>query len=364
MEDDDLKRAFRENVDREVERSLRYIADVRDKLAGWGFSPTLDKYVWDVICASGYRVSPEGEKGSWTAKFTPQDDGKFDRSAAREAVAELHRELEFGLWSLHEGENHEVLGLATRLSSAAAKSLETHGDLRDAVNELSNYVVRGWNHPNEDKKGDLYRVLHAHIAAREEYENDVRRNSARATSDADWLDERLRDFQSVALLYVRTPNAHTPWLTNEISASLLQTHLFALSIRTDRTIPATRIGATMVKPWNVIVPLTISALLFLVSVAFVIVCYVLVNPTLGYGAAGLCALFYFRRLRQSKKLKKERARFASIRQKTLGLYTEVKNGAYNLDETIRRFREINAAFDDFQLPTIFVSVIAVPGGER
>ena len=153
-------------------------------------------------------------------------------------------------------------------------------------------------------------------------------------------------------------NAHTRWLTNEISASLLKPCMFALSRLAKERFPPSRIGAGWRKPWCTVVPLCISALLFLLSLTLVIGCYLLLAPTAGYGAAGICGLVYAQRYVGAREFRKERARLTRLWGKVSDLHNELNDGIYNAGEVIRRFREIEA--DDVRLPSIFVSVIALP----
>lgn len=390
MEDaEDKALKFGKRVDNEVSETEEYVSELRDKLTGWGFSPTLDKYVWDLISNSGYWVSPGGEEGAWTVEVRPKDDGKFDLVRAQEVLHSLDRELKFGHWEwswsgsqLREDDHKVLKTLAMQLCSAATSSLEKHGDFRDAVKEMGDYALRGWSHPNASKRDDLRRMLDAYVRAREEYKDDVacylagkapdpdrwgrepggtddflERYVAERHQHMDWVDERVKQFKQVAAMYVDTSNAHTQWFTSEISASLLEPYMFVLGRSDNQLFPLSRIGAGRKEPWCIVIPLWISVLLFLLSVALVIGCYLLFTPMAAYGAAGLCGLVYARRYVQARQFRKERVRQTRLWHKVSDLHNEVENGKYNAGEVIRRFREIEA--DDLRLPSIFVSVIAL-----
>ncbi len=134
--------------------------------------------------------------------------------------------------------------------------------------------------------------------------------------------------------------------------------MFALGRLAKERFAPNRIGARWKKPWCSVVPLCISALLLLLSLALVIGCYLLFTPMAAYGVAGIFGLLYAHRYLQAREFRKERARLTSLWGKVSDLHNELKSGIYNAGEAIRRFREIEA--DDVRLPSIFVSVIALP----
>jgi hypothetical protein len=202
-------------------------------------------------------------------------------------------------------------------------------------------------------------VLYSYVRAREDYNDGVNQHVATTTAyDAVWFDERIAQFQRVAAKYVKTPNAHTGWLTSEISAWLLRPCADLLGHGATRVFPANRIGARRKAPWSTLVPIGISVLLFLLACALIAGCYLFVSPTVAYVVAGLCGLLYIRRYIQWREFNKERARITRLWHKVSHLHNEVKSGAYNPGEIIRVFR--NIVDDDALLPSVFVSVIALP----
>jgi hypothetical protein len=360
---EDKKREKR--VENEVRKAAQSVWELREKFEGWGFSPTLDPYVQDLIDESGYLVSTfHNPDGTWTAGTTPKSDGNFDSARAKKALRELESRLSVWHFRLVHGElpeeDRKVLGtLAAGLSSAAKASLEKHGDLRDAVEEMGDFHLRNRSHPNAGKRDDLYRILHLFVSTRERHEDDVETFLAGKHSQGllDLVAERDKEFQNLAAAYLRSPNAHTRWLSNEICASLLKPYMFALGLIAKQKFPPSRVGAEWKKPWCIVVPLCISALLFFLSVTLVIGCYLFVAPPAAYGAAAICGLLFARRYVQAREFRAERARNARLWGKVCDLHNEVKSGIYNAGEVNRRFREIEA--DDIRLPSIFVSVIAL-----
>jgi hypothetical protein len=350
---------FAKRVRNEVLGVARYIG-LREKFESWGFSPNLDEPVLHLIDESGYQVIPRQEKdGAWTVEVKPKNDGKLDPTRVQEALHRLEYVLDFPEhWELREDDRKVGETLATQLCSAAKTSLEKHGDLRDAVKEMGDYELRDWSHPNASKRNDLRRMLYLYVSAREQYKDDVDSHLGGTVYDESWFDDRIRQFQNVAAEYVKTPNAHTQWLTNEVSAWLLRPYMNMLGMGANRSFPLSRIGAGWKKPWCIVVPLCISALLFLLSVTLVIGCYLFFAPTAAYAAAGICGLLYARRYVQAREFRKGRERVARLWHKVSALHGEVESGKYNAGEVVRRFREFEA--DDLLLPSIFVSVIALP----
>jgi hypothetical protein len=362
-------------IENEVRKAAHFVEELREKFEGWGFSPTLDLYVQDLIDESGYSVGHIRNKdGTWTDLTSRKSDGKFDPAHAQSALNDLKTVLwgwDLGLvhGQLRE-EDRKVLGtLAAGLYSAAKTSLEKHGDLRDAVKEMSDYRLRERSHPNVGKRDLLHYVLHLYVSAREQYEADEGLYLAGEDpyggvvgwQNWEWgrrFDHNQAELQNVAAAYVRLPDVQTRWLTNEISASLLKPYMFGLGLLAKQRFPPNRIGAGWKKPWCIVVPLCVSALLFLLSLSLVIGCYLLLAPMAAYGAAGICGLLYARRYVQAREFGKERARYARLWGEVSDLHKEVKSGIYNAGEAVRRFREIEA--DDVRLPSIFVSVIALP----
>ena len=356
---------FRKRVHQEAIEAEQH-GELQNKFESWGFSPTVDKYVQDLIEESGYWVTAKrGEDGVWSIETRPKNDGKFDLASARKALDEIDARRRDGVWGLY-CENKDLLALADKVCSVARTSLEKHGNLRDAVNAMGDYELRDRSHPNASKRDDLRRVLHHYVSAREEYKDEVDQRLAVTVDDAIWFDERIKQFQNVAAEYVDTPNAHTKWLTSQISAWLLRPRTEILrqgatqSFLTERPGFVTDFirGIGWKKPWRSVVPFCISALLLLLSVALVVGCYVLLTPLAAYVAAGLCGLLYARRYFQARRFRKERERVTRLWHKVSALHNEVESGRYNAEEIIRRFREIEA--DDLLLPSIFVSVIALP----
>jgi len=360
---------FLKRVGNEVRELARHIG-LREKFEGWGFSPSLDEDVQRLIDESGYRVTTrQGKDGVWTVEVEPKNDGKFDLARAKEALHKLEFELDLGFWrdqDLGEDDCKVLETLATQLFSAAKTSIEMHGDLRNAVKEIGHYELRNQNHPNASKRHDLRHMLYLYVSACEQYEDDVDSHVAGTVDDAMWFDDRTKQFQNVAAEYVDTPNAHTKWLTNQISARLLRPWTEILrqgatqSFLTERPgfVAAFIKGIGWKKPWSTVVPMCISAFLFLLSVALVVACYLFSTPTTAYGAAGLCGLLYARRYVQACQFRKDRTRITRLWHKVSELHNEVEQGNYNAGEVIRRFRETEA--DDLRLPSIFVSVIALP----
>jgi hypothetical protein len=357
---------FAKRVDNEaIELAAMFL---QEKLQSWGFSPGLDKYVWDLIYGSGYQVTTSlKDDGAWTVEIELNNDAKFDLTRAQKALHSLEHKLDFpGHWYLPKDDRKVVETLARQISSAAKTSLEKHGDLRDAVKEMRDYELRNRNHPNASKWTDLHGMLLQYVRAREQYKDELDSHLDGTVDDAIWFDDRIKQFQKVAADYVSTPNAHTNWLTNQISAWLLRPWIELLrqgatqSFLTERPGFVTGFirGIGWKKPWRTVVPFCISVLLFLFAVALVIGCYLFLTPTAAYGAAGLCGLLYARRYVQAQRFRKERERGARLYRKVSSLHNEVESGIYNASEVIRRFREIEA--DDLLLPSIFVSVIALP----
>jgi hypothetical protein len=358
----DLLTSREKRVENEVRKAVESVWELREKFEGWGFSP-LDPYVQDLIDESGYLVSTfHNPDGTWTAGTTPKSDRKFDPTRAQKALHEIGR-ADGLVYGPRPG---DLRPLAGALYSAAKTSLEKHGDLRDAVKEMGDYELRDRSHPNASKRDDLRRILLLYVSAREQYKDDVDSHLGGTVYNAIWFDERIKQFQNVAAEYLDTPNAHTEWLTNQISAWLLRPYTELLRQGSTRSFLTERPGFVTdfirgigwKKPWCTVVPLCISALLFLLSVALVIGCYLFFTPTAAYGAAALCGLVYARRYVQARRFRKERERVTRLWHKVSELHNEVEYGKYNAGEVIRRFREIEA--DDVRLPSIFVSVIALP----
>lgn len=351
-----------ERLRKEV-KETECLSELQEKFEGWGFSPTVDKYVQNLIDESGYWVHGQLEGTPWKVEIEPKNDGKFDLARARKALNELsdmHRAWELGL----DCKNKDLVTLAGQLCSAAKTSLEKHGDLRDAVKEMGDYKLRDWSNPNASKRGDLRRILYLYVSAREQYKEDVDSHFAPTRTSEDimgWLDERVRQFISVAAEYVDTPNAHTQWLTSEISAWLLRPCIDTLGRGVAWSFPANRIGARWKQPWCVVVPWCISILLFLLflfSVMVVVAVYEDRSALPVCVAAGLYGLMYARRYLQTREFRKERERLTRVCCRISRLHNEVKNGKYNVGEVIRQFRQFET--DDLGLPSIFVSVIALP----
>jgi hypothetical protein len=359
-EADEQDRKFRERVAKEVAETEQYVTDLRDKLIAWGFSPSLDECAWNVIHESGYFISPHEANGQWTAELRPRSE--YDKMRLQASVEALERELKWGFFRHGEDKNEHVLALAKALSTAATESLKQHGDLRDALNEMARYAERAWNHPNHEKRGDLYKVLDLYVSANERYKDSVKEHSDSATPETEWLDEGIRSFRAAAEVYVSTKNAHAPWLTNRIAASLLQPYIVSIKKASTRFFPATRWGATYKEPWCVIVPLVLALLLFVASVAVVVACYLLLGPLWAAVAGGLCLLMYARRYREMANFRKEKAKLIGLGHKLAVLHDEVDGGAYNVEETIRRFKELEK--DDLWLPSTFASVVAIHGNEN
>ena len=359
---------FAAQVADEVRDVAEYIG-LREKFESWGFAPVVDRYVQGLIDESGYRVTTSQEKGGdWAVTMQPKNDGKFDSALARKPLDELDTRRNNGTSGLN-GENKDLLTLADKLSSAARTSLEKHGDLRDAVKEMGDYILRNQRHPNASKRDDLHGVLHLFVTAREQYERDVESYFGGTLDDITWFDERVKQFQDIAEKYLDTPNAHTRWLTDQISAWLLRPYTEVLrqsSSRSSLTGPPDLVsdfikGMGWKKPWSTVVSLSISALLFLLFVALVVACYRFFNPMAAYGVAGLWLLFHARRYIQARMFRKERARLMRSWSKVCDLHNELTGGIYNAGEVIRRFREIEA--DGVALPSIFVGVISLPEGQ-
>lgn len=347
---------FEKHVTKEVRETERYSV-LREKFEGWGFSPSVDTFIQDLIDESGYWVSTRQKQGAWTVEVKPKNDGKFDPTQVQKALDAIDSRRDVGMWGLF-CENKDVLTLANQLYSSAKTSIAKHGDLRDAVKEIGDYQLRNESHSNLGKFYDLRRVLYLFISAREQYKENLESALAGTEDDEIWFDERIKQFKNVAAEYVNTPNAHTRWLTSEISAWLLRpyTDLFVKGAKW--VFPPSRIGAKWKHPWCIIVPLCISFLLFLLSVALVIGCYLFFTPLAAYGAAGLCGLLYARRYIKVRQFREDRKKLARLSYRVSHLCNEVKSGEYTAGEVIRRFREIEA--DDVLLPSIFVSVIALP----
>jgi hypothetical protein len=350
-DDKELQKRVRQEV-----RETEQYGVLRQKFEAWGFSPSVDAYIQNLIDESGYWVSTQQKEGAWTVEVKPKNDGKFDSAQVQKALDAIDSRRRMGMWGLY-CENRDVLTLADQLYSAAKTSLEKHGDLRDAVKEMGDYRLRDQSHPNASERDDLRRALFLFISARMQYEEDFDPGFAGTVDDEIWFDERIKHFQNVAAEYVDIPNAHARWLTSEIAAWLLRPYNDMLSRGATRSFPASRIGSKWKRPWCIVVPLCISCLLFLLSVALVIGCYLLFTPQAAYVAAGLCVLIYVRRYLQDREFRKERKKLVRLWQKVSYLCNEVKSGEYNVGEVIRRFREIEA--DDVYLPSIFVSVIAL-----
>jgi len=87
---------FNKRVEEEVDFLEEYMLGY--VFAAWGFSPGMDRRVWDLIHVSGYRIWPKKENGVWTAKVELTNDGKFDLAQAQEAVDKIRSELRFGSW--------------------------------------------------------------------------------------------------------------------------------------------------------------------------------------------------------------------------------------------------------------------------
>ncbi|MGH9351520.1 MAG: hypothetical protein ACRD18_08100 [Terriglobia bacterium] len=365
---------FAKRVGKEVRKTAVCVDELKEKFEAWGFSPIVDSCVQELIDESGYRVSAELEEDAWTVEIEPEDKGKFDPAGAQHALDDIDMLRSAGDWH-REGENEDVFTLADALYSAARSSLKKHGDLRDAVNEMGDYVLRDRSHPNAGTRNNLRRILYYYVSAREQYNDySARRREANRVragqpllssyargeriADAEWFDERTKEFQNVAAEYLETPNAHTRWLTNEICAWLVRPYLDFLFLQATELFPPNRIGARRKEPWCSVVPLCVSALLFLLSVALITGCYLFFTPVAGYAAAGLCGLAYARRYVQLREFGKERKKITHLWHKACALYSEVENGKYNAGEVIRRFRELAA--HDLLLPSIFVSVISLP----
>jgi hypothetical protein len=359
---------FAKRVGNKVKEVAQYIG-LRERFEGWGFSPSLDEDVQRLIDESGYRVTTrQGKDGAWTVEVKPKNDGKFDLTRAQEALQKLEYELDVGSWryqDLREDDREVLETLATQLFSAAKTSLEKHGDLRDAVKEMGDYELRNRSHPNACKRDDLRRMLYLYVSACEQYKDDVGSHLGGTVDDAMWFDDRTKQFQNLAAEYVDTPNAHTKWLTNQISAWLLRPWTEILRQGATQSFLTERPGFVTdfiraigwKKPWCTVVPFCISAVLLLLSAALVVGCYLFLTPMASYGAAGLCGLLYARRYIQARAFRKERVRITRLWHKVSELHNEVEYGKYNAGEVIRRFREIEA--DDLRLPSIFVSVIAL-----
>jgi len=349
---------FGKRADDGVQEAAEHVSELLD----WGFSPALNKYVWDLV-ESGYQVLPRSQGTAWAPEIKPTDDRKFDLTRAQRALHDLRLKLDLELWHLGQREStKDLFNLATQLCSVASRSLEKHGDFRDAVKEMGDYVLRDWSHPNAAKRWDLYRVLELYSHAREAFkfrasEFDSGAYGLLYSDYAGWIDSAVEEFRDAAAVYLKTSNAHTQWLTSEISASLLEPYVFLLWRGARRLYPLSRLGAGWREPWCNIVPLCISALLLLLSLALVVGCYVFVSPTAAYVAAGLGGLLYARRFVQAREFRKQRGRVARLWGKVSDLCKDVKTGECNVGEVIRRFREADA--DDLRLPSIFVSVIGL-----
>lgn len=236
--------------------------------------------------------------------------------------------------------------------------MEKHGDFREATKEMGDYVLRNWNHPNAGRRSDLRDILTSYVSAREKYNDEVKEHFAIRTSDAaTWFNDRINQFQSVAANYVKTPNAHTGWLTGEIAAWLLRPYSDQMGKDATMPFPPNRIGAKRKAPWNVIVPKCVSAVLFALAGALIAACYSFFSPTAGYAVLALCGILFARRYVQMRDFKKERAKVLRLWRKVYHLHDEVERGTYNSREIIRLFRRIED--DDVLLPSIFLSVIAL-----
>lgn len=390
MADNDTEtpeREFEKKIEREVSKIQEHV--LGKVFAVWGFAPPLERLVWNLIDVSGYMFLPERDNDAWTVKVEPTSAGKFESAKAQEALDNLEAELRFSAFAgkfhplvfqdleanvrfrkrAHDGGFHwyelsesdfkELESLATRLHSAASRSLQEHGDFSGAINEIKDWKLRGWNHPNAQKRADLVRLLDAYVRAGEAYDDGVNEHFERLTAgDVGWFRERLNEFECVAATYADTPNAHTRWLTSEIAAWLLRPSFDLIGYYATRPYPRYRLGAKRKTPWCAIIPMSISVLLFLSACAFVAACYLLINLLVALAAGGLCGVFFARRYIYSWDFQRERGKTARLWQRVAHLHDEVKNGSYNSGEIIRLFKQ--AADQDALLPSIFVSVIALP----